>query len=188
MFLLLLNLIRCGCPEPVVFYYNWNGIDISYDRYVIHEDGSSTPWPTDDTVFHGATFGLRILMQTQLVAKAEYNIDFSNSAIAWSKCQSDIYQPKIQIIDFNIYTLNDFDDHHPNDSDISDYFFSEQFNEKYYLGFLNNNDLSSYKLLEYLHLSHLPTKGSVHKFKIEFILNNGTKLTGITKEITLLPE
>ena len=187
MFLLLLTLIRCGCPEPGVFYYNWNGMDISYNRYVVHEDGSATPWATDDTVFHGTTFGLQVLMQTQLVVKAEYKIDFSNSAFAWSKCEPDVYKPQKLINDFNIYTLNDFDEYHLKNSDITAYFYSGNINETNTLYYLNNDDPNMYKVNDF-RLNKLPTMGSIHKFKIEFILEDGTKLTSETKEITLLPE
>jgi len=163
-------------------------LEISYNRYESHEDGSWTPWQTDETVFYGPTFRLNVKIQTQVLVQSGYKIDFSNSACAVSPCDPDLYKPKIQITDISIYTLNDFDEKHIKDSDVSDYFFSETHTEKYFIDYLNENSQDSYKLLEWLRLSQLPTKGSVHKFKLEFVLENRTKLSIETKEIILLPE
>jgi hypothetical protein len=187
IFLFLLTLIRCGCPEPGIFYFSWNGMDISNTRYQSYQDGSWKPWPTDDTVFYGTTFGLNVKILTQVMAKSEYKIDFSNSANAFSKCEPDVYKPKIQVKGFKIFTLNDFDEKHHTGSDISEYFFSENHSEDFYLLFLNEDSPDAYKELEWLRLSHVPTSGSVHKFRLELFLENGTKLSGETKEVSLLP-
>ena len=187
IFLLLLNFIRCGCPEPGIFYYSWNEIDLTYNRCVSHESGGWTPWPTDQNDFHGLEFGISIHLQTEVLAEAGYKIDFSNSAVAWSKCESDIYKPKLIITDFNIYTLNKFDDQHPENSDITDYFYSGNYTETNTLYYLNNEFQDMYKVMDFM-LNKLPAAGSVHRFKLEFVLENGTKITGETKEVTLLPE
>jgi hypothetical protein len=187
IFLLLLNFIRCGCPEPGVFYYSWNEIELTYNRCVSHEDGSWTPWPTDQNDYRGLEFGFSIQLQTEVLAEAGYRIDFSNSAAAWSKCEPDVYKPKLKITDFNIYTLNEFDNEHPENSDITNYFYSGNFSETNTLYYLNNEFSDLYKVMDF-RLNNLPSIGTAHKFKLEFVLENGTKITSETKEVTLLPE
>lgn len=187
-FLLLLNLIRCGCPETGVFYYSWNGFDTSYYRWVRSEGDWWTPWPTDETAFYGPNFGIEVLMQTQQIAQSSYKIDFSNASLAWSKCPDDAFVPKLQITDFNIYTRNEFDDQHLANSDITEYFYPEDTNETYTLNYLNAVEgVGVYKSLSF-RLTKVPTKGTVHQFNIEFVLENGTKISGETKEISLFPE
>ncbi len=186
-FLLLLNLIRCGCPEPSVFYYNWTGCEITYEHYVKHDDGTWTGAPTNQTSFQGPSFGLAIKLNMEVVSQSETRLDFSNSALATSPCDPDTYSPKNKITNFTIYTLKDFDDGHLKDSDVTEYFLPAGYPEVFVLAYLNDSEFGLYKNLEY-RLHETPTKGTVQKFKIEFVLENGNKVSIVTKEVTLIAE
>lgn len=186
-FLLLLNLIRCGCPDAIVYYFNWNGCKITHEKWVLHEGGYWKGWPSEDTVFYGATFGVDIALEMEVIAKHEIQFDFSNSAYATEKCDPDVYVPKTKIVGFAIYTLNDFDDGHLMNTAVTDYFLPDNFSVPNFISYLNFMEITLDKSIN-CRLKQMPTKGTAHKFKIEFVLEDGTKLTKETKAVTLLPE
>lgn len=189
-FLIFLGFIRCGCPDTNTYIVDWKSIKLKTVRY--SETNSNDYYSfeyTSDSVFHGPTYGfnLYLLCDVKVSQSTGVNVDFSNSALAM-KCDGDYFTPRKKAISFDVQTLENFDDQHLSNSDLTEYFTDEYMFIDNILYFLNETSPGGYSESRFtLRLHEIPTIDSIHQFRVNITLEDSTVLTMLTQKVKLLP-
>jgi len=187
-FALRLIVSCCECQPPVEFKYTFDCIE------TFHLDNSGqAPAIVDKGVIHKEAYGIQIEYSLlPLACNKPFSFSAFNAAYAYScRCPPDIqYLAQDTISAIRIKNLNDFDQTHPADSDISDYFKVLDYDK--YITFQELIDAyetmyeeKPEKDLIKIFLMQPPTQTGEHRFQVEFLLSNGTILTSVTTPIKL---
>jgi len=144
-------------------------------------------------------YGIRLYVAREkvFIARTKHiNSIFIQSANATScECPPEyIYFPSDSIVSIKIFTVNNFDNQHSENSDITNYFkvahlysnvenYVTKINHTYYSDF---EDFSENGLSVDLLLMTAPTINNFHQFKIQVKLSDGRILEELTTEIELL--
>lgn len=189
-FIIVLGFIRCSCPDTSTYIVDWKNIKLKAVKYFGTNTSDYYSWQyTTDSVFYGPTYGfnLNLVSNVGLSEKSLLKVDFSNAAYAL-KCNEDYFMLRKKAIDFSIENLKDFDQEHPANSIITEYFTDEFMPKEYVLNLLNETYSGGYSESRFtLRLHEVPTLDSLHQFRINITLEDSTILTGLTQSIKLLP-
>lgn len=180
----------CDCDEPLMANFTYKNLSIE------HLDNSGTePISTNESVLKTA-YGIRLTINREEIANLNHTkFLFMQSAYAIScdDCAEKKFLPKDSITSIRIITLNDFDENHPADSDISAYFKVYKFRvystiSEHIETFLNHyiNYPSQFESEDDFLLMNAPTINTQHAFKIEIHLSDGTILEQQTTPINLI--
>ena len=146
-------------------------------------------------------YGIRLYLtrERSIVACAQQgNFIFIQSAYATSiECPPEyMYSPKDSIVSIKILTLNNFDDTHPANSEITDYFRAahsyskiEDYISSIYYTYGDDNEFENSRNKEVildLLLMTAPTTDNKQQFEIRVALSDGRILQQQTSEIELL--
>jgi hypothetical protein len=155
---------------------------------------------TNSTQINKNAYGIRLTLirEKEIVAyiRKQNNSIFVQSAYAISvRCPEYIYSAKDSIVSIKIFTLNDFDEQHLENSDISDYFRIKNLKIEDYLASIDYKYVS-YRMEEFedimrelridLLLMTTSTMTNNHQFKIQIILSDGRILEQETTKVQLL--
>ena len=157
---------------------------------------------TESLILNKNAFGIRLYLSREenVIANGkQINSFFIQSAYAISRmCPPEyIYSPIDSIISIRVFTLNNFDDQHPENSDITDYFKVAQsysavkehiakmrFTYKHGYGY--NSKPFEKELKIDLMLMTAPTTNNPYQFKIQVTLSDRRIFEQKTTEIQLI--
>ena len=187
-FALRLVVSCCDCPEEAVFKYTFDYIET---RHL--DNAGKTPAIVDSGTILKEAYGLQIEFSLiQLACNKTLNFSAFNSAYATScGCPPELqYLAQDTISAIRIKTLNNFDQTHPADSDISGYFKVLDYDNYITIQELIDAPEMIYyekpdKDLMKVFLMQAPTQTGEYRFQVELLLSNGTTLTSVTTPINL---
>jgi hypothetical protein len=186
----------CNCLEPVIGNYSNKSLQI----YNINNADATAEIVYSGNVLRRA-YGIRVRIKRDLACSQQYSPGIISSASA-VECFCDPENqlfPIDSVTSIKIITLNDFDESHPADSDVSSYF-------KVYQPFQfltideyltperdewGNTRLAVYEydemdeVLDFLLMIPPPDAGA-YRFKIQMTVSDGRSWEAITDEITLI--
>lgn len=190
-FLIGLSFIRCTCTESSTYVVDWQRIEFKPVKYYETSPGEYYSYETtSDTVFHGPVYGFNLMLRSNVGLSETTNTraDFANAAYAL-KCQEDYFVLRKKATSFKIETLNDFDEEHRSNSDITDYFTETFMTENYLVDALNQTYPGGYSESRFvIRLHEIPTLDSIHQFKVTITLEDSTSLSSVTERVKLLPK
>jgi hypothetical protein len=188
---LMLELIVscCDCVAPTIYSYTNKSIDLkNLDNTGIE------PIVSDSNSIAKAAYGIRLTIEKEQIAKSEYmNFHLIQNSYATScECPPPIqYNPKDSILSIKIMCLSDFDNTHPANSNVSEYFKIYK-NHSYTTiqNFIKNSHFILYDKTEFqttidFLLVQAPTINSIQKFKIQLYLSDNRVLEKETTSINL---
>lgn len=187
-FTVRLSLSCCDCPETNTFKYTFDSIQL------FHLDNSGKkPVIVNSGTIPKEAYGMQIEFSLGPMASGSIpDLTLFNSACAYDCfCPPEFeYVAEDTISGMKIISLNDFDDTHPADSDISEYFkvhtgmvyrtFQEYTDHPENIYF----DKPSREDIEIL-LMQPPTFTGQHQFRAEIELSDGTTLVATSTLISL---
>jgi hypothetical protein len=200
LFLLLVPIIGvfyscCDCKPPVPASY-------SHKTLLLKNLDNNGKWAveTDSLQINKNAYGIRFYLTREkdiIACERQINSIFIQSAYAFSvpDCYDYIYSATDRIVSIKIFTLNDFDNQHSGNSDITDYFRVAQTysNVDEFLKTLNYsyewNEFETFpwkNLIFDLMLMVAPTATNNQQFKVQVELSDGRILEQQTTEIKLL--
>lgn len=187
-FTLRLIVSCCDCQLPVEYKYTFDCIE------TFHLDNAGkVPSIVEKGVIRKEAYGLQIEFSLlQLACNKPFRFSAFNAAYATScACPPEIqYLAQDTISAIRVKNLNDFDQSHPANSDISDYFKVLDYDK--YITFQELIAAPETLYVEkpvkdsiQLFLMQPPTQTGEHRFQVEFLLSNGMILTTVTSPINL---
>jgi len=133
--------LNCNCPDET--FFNVEGLDV-----LLYQDANlGLPIAEGDTIgFNTAKYiHLEYLVDyhTKVTPQRDWSFSLINSAYACSCIESAVRSKTEKLVNFSITTLNNFDDEHLANSDITDLFeFEGNFYDDYFNGGFSNMPLS----------------------------------------------
>lgn len=182
-----------NCPDTANFKFDYSSINSKYIKFTGERPHGYEYLNTN--LITDSVYGLEI--KVDYIKTTFNNIKFypfiSNSYAL--TCLGDRYIPNNEIELVKIFTLNNFDESHLKESEITEYFEIPKYDEKgRFTGFTSfqlKNFKSDYIEKEYLDSLRIiaftckkPTFNNLQKFRIEATLTNDTKLICETPEVT----
>lgn len=177
----------CDCLDSTYLKYTFDSIETVH----IDNSGQNPNYINSGTIPKEA-YGIQIQQTLRQIALNDFKISGFSSAYATScDCPPEFqYFAQDSIIGLRIITLNDFNNTHSSNSDISEYF--SIYNYEGYTSisdFLNNPAIVYYEpvsidIIE-IYLMQAPEITGEHQFKVELSLSNGSVLSSTTSIITL---
>lgn len=181
----------CDCLEPAIYDYTNCSLTISN----LDNSGAEPIVTNLNTILKNA-YGIRvsIVREENTCEASRLNSIFIQSSYAFDcLCPPELeYLALDSITSLKIFTLNEFDESHTTDSEISDYFrvFSRD-NFSLIDHYINNIGTTLYDFdnptLEFdLLLMTPPTHGPEHKFQVTILLSDGRELSAQTEILELV--
>jgi hypothetical protein len=178
----------CDCPPSTTYKYKFDSIKLS------HIDNSGqTPVYVDSGTIPKEAYGLQIELSLSKLALHKFS-DFAgfNSTCAFDCfCPPETqYFPQDTLSAIRIISLNDFDNTHPANSEVSEYFKVLTYNTyitiQEYLDY-PETIYSGQPFIELigLYLMQAPLVTGDHRFRVEIVLSDGTTLISTSTLIML---
>jgi len=183
------------CKPPTPASYSHNTLLLKN----LDNSGASAV-ETENLQINKNAYGIRLYIITEkrtFACEKQTNSFFIQSAYATSvpDCYDYIYSAIDSIVSIKIFTLNDFDNQHSENSDITDYFRVAQAYssiEEYAKNINYTHECNDFETLPWkdiridLFLMTTPTTTNNQQFKIQVKLSDGRILEQQTSEIELL--
>lgn len=190
---LLLDVFIVGCCDcPPTEYFDYSNCSLQVEN--LDNAGPNAIIATKDTVLKEA-YGIQLTIERSEGICHHQNLPlFSSSAYALTKCKCDyeVYDYLDSASSISIFTVNDFDQDHPSNSDITEYFKTGSFTEvnsslpEINQTLYNNYNRDSIENLDFnVFLFTAPISPGNHQFKIEIAFTNGKTLEATTPNIYL---
>ena len=173
----------CNCDESAVYHYTVEKMDM-----VSLDNSGSQPRTIVSGNVPKKAYGIRIQMPVKFARNTKGIPFISNSAYALScRCFNDQYLSKDSIVSVKVFSLNAFDNLHPVNTDITDYFKvnHESVYETIPVFLARKPEISNYEISFDVLLLTPPTTGQEHQFRVEIQLAGNRILTGTTGLINL---
>lgn len=118
---LVVMITEVSCWKSETILIEWNSIYLE-NLKAYYENNSLNYEITDSLIFAPLSYGIKIhLDQKDIISQTKFNFSLIQSVNAFTKVK-DKYVLKDKVTAIQIKTLNDFDDNHLADSDITTYF------------------------------------------------------------------
>jgi len=187
-FLLRLVVSCCDCNEGAEFKYTFDCME----AFHIDNAGQTSIVVEGGTILKEA-YGIQIeFALLQLACNKPFSFSAFNSAYAFKcECPPEIqYLAQDTISSIQIKAINDFDQTHPANSDISDYFKVLDYDNYITLQEFIDAPETMYETKPVkdsvrIFLMQPPVHIGEHRFQVEVLLSNGTILTAETTPINL---
>lgn len=171
----------CDCPTPE--YFNYSNCSLSVEN--IDNAGANPIIAPSDTILKEA-YGIQLTIErSEDICQHQTLPLFSSNAYALScLCEYQVYDYRDSATSIRIFTLNEFDQNHPANSDITDYFKTGGFVEvSFHLQQINqqlhNRDSVGNLELD-VYLLRPPQNSRDFQFKMEIAFSNGKVLEATT--------
>lgn len=168
----------CSCDDSVNYYYSYS--DFSVKNI---DNSGKNPLESNEPQINKNAYGIRLNISKELLAHTEKKTNknrymFSSSAYAFScDCDYSTYSAFHKIQSIKIFTLQNFNDEKPANSDISEYFnvihsyktideSIDNINSSFSRVYPNSN-------VDYLLMNAPSYEKTNHQFRIEITLSNG---------------
>jgi hypothetical protein len=179
----------CECDNVETSHYTFQSIAVQH----LDNSGPSPVTASGQVLKHAYGIGVTINReQTARVEPIPCNFSFFQSAYA-NDCVSGEYVAVDTISTFKIFSLADFDETHPANSDISAYFKISNLNgytalDDYVDVYGASTIYNPGELQNELQILLMtpPTLGTTHQFKVEIVLTDGTVIEKTTTSIDLV--
>ncbi len=175
----------CDCPTPE--YFNYSNCSLSGEN--LDNAGPDAKVAMGDTILKEA-YGIQLTIErSEDICHLQGLPLFSSSAYAFKcDCEYTTYDYRDTATSIQIFTLNDFDQNHAANSDITDYFKTGGFVDvSVHLNEINQSlqHLDTAGLDLNIFLFTAPEKPGKHQFKVEIVFANGKVLDATTSSIYL---
>jgi hypothetical protein len=187
-FLVRLSISCCDCPPTTSYKYSFDSVDI----FNIDNSGQTPVLVTSGTIPKEA-YGMQIECSLKQIAFNKFRVfETFNSVYAYDCfCPPEIeYIAQDTITDLRIMSLNDFDETHPANSNISEYF--KVLTHKTYItiqNYIDSPEIIYYEVPDKeiitLYLMQPPTITGEHRFLVEIELSGTVTLISSTTVISL---
>jgi hypothetical protein len=187
----------CGQCDTSNLKYKWDTFDLIKLKITSVENDRITFKEIDTTSYPSEKFGIQIKMNGYTIAyrnHTKYNwIQDCNAQLF--DCFND-YTTDNNIAEIKIITISNFDNQHPKNSDISDYFQAALYSNRLtsinnYLRDINEINGSHRDLPKIfseeinIFLNSKPTNDSIFRFAVNVILQDNTSISDTTNAIII---